>query len=180
MLSAITKRTVLRAPYKGAIAIAPLRYQSTSTMHENDPMAISQVLEHEKMRNLMGKQKSSSPHEHAPGWNETLASTSEANVKADRATGTPDELQSSTIEYMQAMRNENDTDHDTESTTAFYMRDEVTGPLSGAKGKTDKEVKGARTLVSEQPADYIAQELEEDARMTTSEEDVKADRGELV
>ncbi|KAF9036185.1 hypothetical protein BJ165DRAFT_620233 [Panaeolus papilionaceus] len=136
------------------------------------------------MRNLMGKQKTSSPHENAPGWNETLASASEANVKgvtqADRSTGSPSEMQSSTVEYMRAKREQSDTDHDTESITAFYMRDEVTGPLSDAKGKSEKEVNDERLLASQAPADYIAEELAADVKMTPSEEDVKADRGELV
>ena len=48
-------------------------------MHENDPA----VLEREKHLNLQGKQQST--HEHAPGWNEYLASASEAHVKADKA-----------------------------------------------------------------------------------------------
>lgn len=43
----------------------------------------SQVLEREKHRNLSGKHRSENPalHEHAPGWNENLASASEATVK---------------------------------------------------------------------------------------------------
>nr|ODN81253.1 hypothetical protein L203_05759 [Cryptococcus depauperatus CBS 7841] len=55
--------------------IAP---RSMATRHGNDP----DVLAKEKARNLSGTQDSSSPHkEHAPGWNEHLASDAEANIK---------------------------------------------------------------------------------------------------
>lgn len=63
-------------------------------MHDNDPevcillscpgckLTKDQILELEKNRNLRGVQhKTSTPHSHAPGWNETLASASEASVK---------------------------------------------------------------------------------------------------
>lgn len=41
-----------------------------------------QVLEKEKHRNLSRTQhETSTPHKHAPGWNEYIASASEANVK---------------------------------------------------------------------------------------------------
>ena len=49
-----------------------------STMSDNDPL----VLETEKRRNLQNLQhKTSTPHEHAPGWNEDLATVSEAVIK---------------------------------------------------------------------------------------------------
>ena len=48
-------------------------------MHDNDP----EILELEKKRNLSKQQhKTSTPHAHAPGWNEYLASASEASIKA--------------------------------------------------------------------------------------------------
>jgi hypothetical protein len=51
---------------------------SGSSMHDNDP----ELLEREKQRNLKNEQHSTStPHKHAPGWNEYLASTSEAYTK---------------------------------------------------------------------------------------------------
>lgn len=41
-----------------------------------------QILETEKVRNLTGTQyKTSTPLKHAPGWNEYLATASEASVK---------------------------------------------------------------------------------------------------
>ncbi|WWC85395.1 uncharacterized protein L201_000258 [Kwoniella dendrophila CBS 6074] len=69
-----------------------------SSVHGNDP----KIIEEEKQRNLSGNQDSSAPHkEHAPGWNEHLASDSEAAVKADQATkpGKPGkDLQDATVE----------------------------------------------------------------------------------
>jgi hypothetical protein len=65
-------------------------------MHDNDPEVIltlpclctalirlyAQVLEREKRRNLARHPyQTSSPLDHSPGWNETLATASEANVK---------------------------------------------------------------------------------------------------
>ena len=49
-------------------------------------MSMMQLLEEEKRRNLRGEQhKTSTPHpKHAPGWNESLASASEAYVKVCR------------------------------------------------------------------------------------------------
>ncbi|KAJ7867021.1 hypothetical protein B0H14DRAFT_2218986, partial [Mycena olivaceomarginata] len=70
---------------------------SFSTMHDNDP----ETLEREKHRNLKGEQHKTSnttPHDHAPGWNEPLASASEASVKADQAKGSPSDLQKKTVE----------------------------------------------------------------------------------
>jgi hypothetical protein len=47
-------------------------------IHDNDP----EILEREKQRNLRNEQhETSTPHKHAPGWNEHLASTSEAYTK---------------------------------------------------------------------------------------------------
>lgn len=46
----------------------------------------AQLLEQEKKRNLSKSQhKTSTPHKYAPGWNEYLASASEANVKVHRS-----------------------------------------------------------------------------------------------
>lgn len=46
-------------------------------------LSFPQVLEQEKKRNLSKEQhKTSTPHpDHAPGWNENLASASEAAIK---------------------------------------------------------------------------------------------------
>lgn len=56
---------------------------SGSTIHDNDP----ETLEMEKQRNLKGEQDhTSAPHKQAPGWNEHLASTSEAFIKVRSST----------------------------------------------------------------------------------------------
>ncbi|KDR76231.1 hypothetical protein GALMADRAFT_247520 [Galerina marginata CBS 339.88] len=142
-------------------------------MHDNDP----EVLEKEKNRVLSRNvnDKTSAPHEHAPGWNESLASASEAFVKADKSEGTKDEMQATTVEYMRARRTE-DGDGSS-STTAFYTRDEVSGPLSGAQGK--EEVILSKGRVAEIQADAILKALMWEI-MTPSEEAVKADRGEVL
>ncbi|KAF8314950.1 hypothetical protein DL93DRAFT_2079575, partial [Clavulina sp. PMI_390] len=57
----------------------------TSNMHDNNPEVRQSSLpsSKEEIQKAMkhGKQAKDSVHEHAPGWNEVLASVSEANVK---------------------------------------------------------------------------------------------------
>ncbi|KAH8114345.1 hypothetical protein DFH11DRAFT_1593894 [Phellopilus nigrolimitatus] len=116
------------------------RFASTSSMHNNDP----EVLEREKQKNLSGEQdKTSAPHEHAPGWNEHLASSSEASVKADRnGKQNPEELQQESTERANEAHHAEDKKYQKLGTTgvneAEYKKDEVGGPLKGAKssGKT--------------------------------------------
>ncbi|KAJ6564454.1 hypothetical protein B0H19DRAFT_1258899 [Mycena capillaripes] len=95
MYSLISSRAAVG---RAARATAPTTMRFTrfsSTMHDNDP----ETLEKEKERHLKGTQdKNSTPHEHAPGWNEPLASSSEASVKADKAGGDPSDLQKTTVE----------------------------------------------------------------------------------
>ncbi|GAW02587.1 ctg1 protein [Lentinula edodes] len=87
-LKAVTRTLVSRSV--GPVATTSMRY--SSTMHDNDP----DVLDTEKKRNLSKTQHgTSTPHDHAPGWNEHLASASEAH--ADRSTASPNELTDKTI-----------------------------------------------------------------------------------
>ncbi|KAH9481368.1 hypothetical protein JR316_0005893 [Psilocybe cubensis] len=136
------------------------------------------VLEKEKHRTLNRdlNDKTSSPHEYAPGWNETLASASEAAVKADRSDGGPQEMQSRTVEHLKARRRETDGES---STTAYYSRDTVTGPLSGATGKEEVIVHCGKVVLDKLGADVVSKGLKMHDFMTPSEEDVKADRGEV-
>ncbi|PAV16033.1 hypothetical protein PNOK_0765300 [Pyrrhoderma noxium] len=78
----------------------------SSSVHGNDP----DTIEREKMRNLSGKQhKTSSTHEYAPGWNEYLATNSEAAVKADKdGSESPDVLQKRSVEHIMARHHEDD------------------------------------------------------------------------
>ncbi|KAJ6462332.1 hypothetical protein C8R47DRAFT_1058119 [Mycena vitilis] len=88
------------------VAGAATRFQAaralvrfSSTMHENDP----ETLEREKQRTLSEKgtdhkDSDKTPHAHAPGWREPLASASEAAVKADQSHGTQQDLQKRTVE----------------------------------------------------------------------------------
>ncbi|KAH7102748.1 hypothetical protein BKA62DRAFT_769296 [Auriculariales sp. MPI-PUGE-AT-0066] len=96
-------------------------------MHDNDP----QVLEREKRKNLAGTQQDSSPHHktHAPGWNEHLASESEAHIKADKSTGTVDEIVKTTVDYVKR-RHPNDS-----SSQSFETREEIEGPLGKSQNK---------------------------------------------
>jgi hypothetical protein len=87
-----------------------------------------QVLEEEKQKNLTGKQhKGSAPHNNAPGWNEYLASTSEAYTKADKSDGeTTEALTKKTIERIKHRHNPDDVMEGMESSD---VKDEVEGPL---------------------------------------------------
>ncbi|KXN84762.1 hypothetical protein AN958_09062 [Leucoagaricus sp. SymC.cos] len=147
----------------------PLRNSSTSTMHENDP----ELLEREKHRNLSGSQhKTSTPHEKdAPGWNEYLASASEANVKADKSTTSPEDLQSQTVRYVKA-RHVVDMEGAEENTRAYYTHDTVTGPLSGAEGKEEVHIYDGQVLKGGPIPDSVASELARKMQPTESEEDV--------
>ncbi|KAJ7087615.1 hypothetical protein B0H15DRAFT_754550, partial [Mycena belliarum] len=97
-----------------------------STQHDNDP----ETLEREKQRNLSNEQhKTSTPHKHAPGWNEHLASESEATVKADRADHSDMEtMQKNTVDYTHS-RHHGDADKPTRSND---KEERVEGPLSSA------------------------------------------------
>ncbi|KAL4066913.1 hypothetical protein J3A83DRAFT_4260547 [Scleroderma citrinum] len=98
----------------------------SSSVHGND----AELLEREKHRNLSGRQQTSSSIENAPGWNECLATTSEANVKADRSTTPISDLQEKTINHLYARHH---PDERPEATGATYTRDEVAGPLGSAQ-----------------------------------------------
>ncbi|KAF8183939.1 hypothetical protein BJ912DRAFT_538813 [Pholiota molesta] len=128
-------------------------------MHENDP----EVLEREKQRNLKRGtiDLTSTPHEHAPGWNEALASASEAIVKAEKSGGDPQTLQKVTVNYLKKGRVNSDNES---STTAYYSKDEVTGPLKTAEGKNGKEdfvVKQGKVLEDEEGPNTIQKSLKE-------------------
>eukprot|EP00884_Botryococcus_braunii_P004274 jgi/Botrbrau1/13848/Bobra.0056s0084.2 len=62
---------------------------------DNDP----EVLQREQERNLKGETKSTIPH--APGWNEKLASDSEAAVKAEQDNRSIEQLQRETVDHVQ-------------------------------------------------------------------------------
>jgi len=171
MFTLSASRSVLRISTVRTTAAASLRCSSTrlysSTMHDNDP----EILELEKNRNLRGIQhKTSTPHAHAPGWNEHLASTSEASIKADQSSGTPSELQSRTVEYLRT-RHSKDGENGISSTTAFYSRDEVSGPLSDAKGKEDQYVELDEQILADKESKEVHKMNEE--QMTPSEQDVR-------
>ncbi|KAF8206352.1 hypothetical protein K438DRAFT_1817044 [Mycena galopus ATCC 62051] len=128
-------------------------------MHDNDPT----ILETEKIRNLTGVQyKTSTPHKHAPGWNEHLASASEASVKADKDTGSPSDLQKTTVEYIQSRHSPDE---------ATSIRDQVDGPLAGAQ--SDEVL--VRKIIHEETTEVF----QDGSKRTESEDVVKAERGVL-
>ncbi|KAF5367404.1 hypothetical protein D9758_003634 [Tetrapyrgos nigripes] len=142
-------------------------------MHDNDP----ELLEKEKRRNLNREQhQTSAPFgKDAPGWNEHLASASEAHVKADRSTGNPKELQAETVEYIR--RRHSPEDHHQE---ASYTKDEVEGPLgSSSRDQVDGPLGSAGhhdRIVKKTIHETIYEHNDEP---TSSEETVKAERGEV-
>ncbi|KAJ1307886.1 hypothetical protein OPQ81_001965 [Rhizoctonia solani] len=122
------------------VAVPAPRFTSQRT---NDP----DVLEREKHKNLRGEQHST--HNHAPGWNELLASDSEAAIKADQATGSPEDMAKSTLEYVKKQHPDVWTDTIRDHTNAPYMKDAVEGPLGalarGAKKAADTFAEAAAT-----------------------------------
>ncbi|KIM64370.1 hypothetical protein SCLCIDRAFT_1213482 [Scleroderma citrinum Foug A] len=104
-------------------------------MHEND----AELMEKDKRRNLSGGHHRTSAHiEDAPGWNECLATASEANVKADRSTTPIGDLPEKTINHLYSRHH---PDERPEATGASYVRDEVAGPLGSAEaGEFEEEV----------------------------------------
>jgi hypothetical protein len=83
------------------------------------------------------------------------------------------ELQSKTQEYLRA-RHSKDADNGTSSTTAFYSRDEVSGPLSDAEGKEDEfDLRKDESTVSvdKKPSKTVERIKEE--LMTPSEQGVR-------
>ncbi|GHJ90002.1 hypothetical protein NliqN6_6404 [Naganishia liquefaciens] len=88
-----------------AVSKTPVRAFTVSTtwsMPERSQMSggDAKKLEQEKQKNLSGQQKSPHP-EKAPGWNETLASESEAVIKAEHSEPESiDKLQKETVEHV--------------------------------------------------------------------------------
>ncbi|KAG8921683.1 hypothetical protein FRC00_008353, partial [Tulasnella sp. 408] len=118
---------------------------------DNDP----EVLDREKRRSLSKDPKQHAPHKHhAPEWNESLASVSEAAVKADQSpVDTPEELTRVTVEYVKKTHSDDDAGDIIQKATAkafdtadravhqeaVYDKEEIEGPLGG-KGKASVKV----------------------------------------
>lgn len=172
---ALATRSALRravvAPVSRSAAVAQ-RY--SSTMHENDP----EVLEVEKQRNLSKQQhKTSTPIKNAPGWNQYLASASEAAVKADRSDHSIHDLQEETVQHVKQRHGHGDSPMpepsdippksgiDTNSKGALsgeervdayeatYESDELTGPLKHSAKKEDKERDAYKQRVDKKESD---------------------------
>lgn len=142
MYAALATRAALRratvAPVSRTVVGAQARYSSTE--HGNDP----EVIEVEKQRNLRKEQhKTSTPIRNAPGWNQYLASASEAAVKADRSDTSPAELAEETLKHVRARHPHQGSSANAEervdayeaSYEASYEVDNVSGPLKNATPK---------------------------------------------
>ena len=79
-------------------------------------------------------------------------------------------MQSKTVESLRVQRSESEAENGASSTTAFYSRDEVSGPLSGAVGK--EEVINGELATDKAGADTVLNTLEANTWMTPSEENV--------
>ncbi|KAJ4477308.1 hypothetical protein J3R30DRAFT_3703625 [Lentinula aciculospora] len=157
-----TATTTIQVPNKMTITLA---FNSRVMLKA---AARASVLDTEKKRNLSKTQHATStPHDHAPGWNEHLASASEAHVKADRSTASPSELTEKTIKYI---HDHHSPENDVQPTEAYYSRDEVDGPLGQAHG-SDGEVFEETVEKKKTTTKVFAP--------TGSEASVKADRHEL-
>ncbi|KZP22732.1 hypothetical protein FIBSPDRAFT_1043329 [Athelia psychrophila] len=137
--SAIATRSALRgAVTTGSRARVMSSGRSYSTMHDNDPA----TLEREKHRNLTGEQLKTPHIKSAPGWNENLASSSEAYIKADKHPHdeTIEDLQRETVEYVHTRHSPEERISGRESAEKL---DEVIGPLGGKvlQKRTVKETK---------------------------------------
>ncbi|KAJ7069244.1 hypothetical protein C8F01DRAFT_1245452 [Mycena amicta] len=186
----ITAQPILRAASKrrnslnrGSAWWTQARF--SSTVHEND----ATTLELEKARNLKNIQhKTSTPHkQHAPGWNEYLATSSEAYIKADKgAAVTLTELQETTVQHIFS-RHADDASTNASSSNANYeatfSQEHVGGPLSGAGPGEEPEHEEKKKLVRRTVHEHKTGKWDEQAKevggtMTGSEQTVKADREE--
>lgn len=143
-------------------------------MHDNDP----EVLEREKRRTLSGEHLKTPHIKGAPGWNEHLASASEAYVKADKHEhGSVDDMQRATVDYVHTRHS---PDERVGHREAPYQRDEVSGPLSGAHSATpeDNDVYRGKKVKKKTVHEETTEVLEEEVEPTPSEANVKADRGD--
>uniref|UniRef100_A0A5K1K3M6 Cell surface hydrophobicity-associated protein n=1 Tax=Ganoderma boninense TaxID=34458 RepID=A0A5K1K3M6_9APHY len=149
-----SRSTFMRAIARTSVPVSrsTLRF-STSTVSRNNP---------EQQRNLSKDDDDfSTPISGAPGWKETLATSSEAAVKADHNSGKPLELQERTVAYIRRRRHESEdppSPHEPGVTTeamkngeaptqASYTRDEVDGPLKTAHGTVVEEAELTEDVV---------------------------------
>ncbi|GJF00078.1 hypothetical protein PsYK624_163570 [Phanerochaete sordida] len=151
MYSLATRSALRRAAVAPVSRTAVVAQRYSSTMHENDP----ELLEVEKQRNLSKQQhKTSTPIKNAPGWNQYLASASEAAVKADRSDHSIHDLQSETVQHVKDRHGHGQPESAASSESkgarsgeervdayeATYESDELSGPLkhsAGTEGKGD-------------------------------------------
>ncbi|KAI9570570.1 hypothetical protein HD554DRAFT_2083109 [Boletus coccyginus] len=110
----------LSLPSHLPLILAPQRSLFPSSLHTPLTLLLDQPDRNKRHPSLIDS---------APGWNEDLATPSEAFVKADRETTTFDDLQQKTVDYVQLHHH----DLDVEQTHATYAREEIAGPLGNAR-----------------------------------------------
>ncbi|KAF7326173.1 hypothetical protein MKEN_00469400 [Mycena kentingensis (nom. inval.)] len=177
---------LLRAARRSSVAPGSAWWtRYSSTVHDNDPT----TLDREKARNLSNMQHhTSTPHkQHAPGWNEYLATTSEATVKADKSTGTVAEMQSATVEHIASRHPKAGKDagsgSDGSQLEAGFTKEGVRGPLKDAspppkdEQERNRDAGGDSELVRRTVHEQREGKWDE-GQKTGSEASVKADRKE--
>jgi len=75
-------------------AAGPVRHASNSHMHDGD----AKTIQKEKEKAMKGEKSDQG----TPGWNETIASESEAKVKAQKNPKGPEELQAETAKIKES------------------------------------------------------------------------------
>ncbi|KAJ7214050.1 hypothetical protein GGX14DRAFT_542311 [Mycena pura] len=151
MYSQIYRRSavpnVLRVAKAAPIATRTKYNRYSSMVNDND----AEALETEKGRNLRGVQhQTSTPHKHhAPGWNEYLASASEASVKADKSTGTFAELQSMTVEHISSRHSAKDDTHPDVLAAHTVQEQKSETWTDGKRTGSEESVKADREVYTE-------------------------------
>ncbi|KAG9104656.1 hypothetical protein FRC06_000420 [Ceratobasidium sp. 370] len=170
-----------------AFAVQRTTAHTTAARYVSRMAEDPEIIEREKLKNLQGKQEST--QKHAPGWNEVLATHAEANIKADKATGTPEEMTSTTIQYLKKQHPDNLTDQIREHTNAPYLKDSVEGPLGTIKRAAKKAMDSVAEAAAADPNEVQgtlsdkgaeAERARRASMATPSENAVKADRNQHI
>ncbi|KAI0766781.1 hypothetical protein BC629DRAFT_1292894 [Irpex lacteus] len=150
MYSLATRAAARRAAVVPITRSAVIGKRYSSTVHENDP----ETIEIEKQRNLRKEQhKTSTPIKNAPGWNNYLASASEAAIKADRSDHNPEELATETVQHIKERHHSAppkglNGEERVDAYEASYERDETTGPLKNSAPKENAQREQYKERVS--------------------------------
>ncbi|KAF8606497.1 hypothetical protein BDV93DRAFT_604474 [Ceratobasidium sp. AG-I] len=176
----------IRPAFKASQRVAVARTSAMRHFNSAQVNTDADVIEREKQKNLQGRQHS--PHKHAPGWNEALATDAEATIKANQANVTPEEMTRGTVEHLRKQHPDSLADQVRDHINApSSLKDVVEGPL-GALGRAAKKAVDGLKEVAAGSVDEVqgplsgkgakAEEARKNAKLTSSEDAVKADRGD--